>query len=69
MYKNDKNVHVINLLNINGEVVTTFVNQNLKPGYYTLDININELGIPSGVYYYRIESGPYSETKTMVIAK
>lgn len=59
----------IKLYNSNGEVVATFVDQLLKPGNYTLDINVQQLGLPSGVYYYRIESGPYSETKSLVITK
>ncbi len=59
----------IKLYNSNGEVVATFVDQLLKPGNYTLDINIEQLGLSSGVYYYRIESGPYSDTKSLVITK
>ncbi|HPI19410.1 MAG TPA: choice-of-anchor D domain-containing protein [Candidatus Kapabacteria bacterium] len=59
----------IKLYNANGEVVATFVDQLLQPGNYTLEIDVQQLDIPSGIYYYRLESGPYSETKSMVITK
>ncbi len=59
----------IALYNSYGEKVGTFVNQKLKPGEYELSINISRLDLPSGVYYYKIKSGPYTETKPMVISK
>ncbi len=59
----------IDLYNENGYIVANLIDQVLKPGYYSLDINVQSLDIPSGVYYYRIESGPYSKTKKMLIIK
>ncbi|HPO62055.1 MAG TPA: T9SS type A sorting domain-containing protein [Candidatus Kapabacteria bacterium] len=59
----------IKLYNTNGDFVANLVEQILKPGYYSLDINVLELDIPDGLYYYKIESGLYYETKKMVIAK
>jgi len=59
----------ISLYNNNGEKVATLINQNLKPGEYELTVNVNELGLPSGTYFYKIESGPYIDSKGMTITK
>lgn len=55
------------LFNSMGEIIQTLIDQPLKAGSYQLDLSTNVL--PSGVYYYRIMSGVYTETKQMVIAK
>ncbi|MCX7737249.1 MAG: choice-of-anchor D domain-containing protein [Candidatus Kapabacteria bacterium] len=59
----------ISLYNSAGEKVTTLINQTLKPGQYTLTIDLNALGLSSGVYHYKIESGPFSDSKAMIIVK
>lgn len=55
------------LYNSMGEMVETLVDQPLKAGAYQLDLST--VTLPSGVYHYRITSGPYTETKQMVISK
>jgi len=60
---------VISLYNTNGQKVMTFVNEVLKPGDYNLVINIDELGLSNGTYLYKFESGPYNETKQLVISR
>lgn len=57
----------ITLYNSMGEVIDTLIDQSLKAGAYQLDLSTSTL--PSGTYMYRIISGPYTETKQMVIAK
>lgn len=53
--------------NIQGKEITTLVNLQLQPGIYEVDWNASEY--PSGVYFYKLESGDYSETKRMVLIK
>jgi len=60
---------VISLYNTFGQKVATLVNEVLKPGYYNLTINIDELGLSNGTYIYKFESGPYTESKQMVISR
>ena len=43
------------------------VNGVLSPGYYEVDFDGS--GLSSGVYYYRIESGEYSDMKKMMLVK
>ena len=43
------------------------VDQNMERGTYEIEFNANEL--PSGVYYYRIQAGNFSNTKKMILLK
>ncbi len=55
------------LYNSLGEQVMLLVDDVLDEGGYSVALPVNDL--PSGLYYYRLTSGPYSETRQMIIAK
>lgn len=55
------------VFNMLGEEVTTLVNQSMTPGSYSIDFDA--AGLSSGMYFYRIESQGYSQTKRMVLLK
>lgn len=57
----------LTIYNALGKEVTILVNQQLQPGTYETDWDAS--AYPSGVYYYRIESGNFTETKKMVLIK
>lgn len=50
-----------------GREVTTLVNKQLQPGTY--EVEWDGTNYPSGVYYYTLAAGDYSETKKMVLIK
>jgi hypothetical protein len=50
-----------------GKEVITLVNENKEAGFYTVDFNGSSLA--SGVYYYRLSSGNFNETKKMILVK
>ena len=50
-----------------GRQIETLVNQQLPPGIYEVDWNA--AGYSSGVYYYRLSSGIFSETKKLILIK
>ena len=50
-----------------GREISTIVNEELKPGTYEVDFDGTNL--PSGVYYYKLMTGDYSETKKMILLK
>ncbi len=50
-----------------GKEVATLVDQNLTPGSYSVDFEASSL--PSGMYFYRIETPGFSETKRMALVK
>jgi len=50
-----------------GREVTTLVNQELKPGSY--EVEWDGSNYPSGVYFYKLISDSFTETKKMVLVK
>ncbi|QQS66765.1 MAG: IgGFc-binding protein [Chlorobiota bacterium] len=54
------------LFNKNGELISELINENLKKGDYILEIDASKL--PSGVYYYKLRSGSWSQTKSLIIS-
>jgi len=50
-----------------GREIATLVNESLHAGSYTVDWNANEY--TSGVYFYKIQSGDFVETKNMFFVK
>jgi hypothetical protein len=57
----------IRVYNVLGEEVGTVVNGQLQPGTY--QATFDAAGLPSGVYYYTMKAGSFSETKTMTLVK
>jgi parallel beta-helix repeat protein len=57
----------LKIYDITGKEIATLVNQKLSPGIY--EITWDASGYSSGVYFYRIEVGEYSNTKKLVLIK
>ncbi len=57
----------LKIYDITGREIQTLVNEVKQAGYYTVDFNGSNLS--SGVYFYRIQSGDFVQTKRMVILK
>lgn len=58
---------VLKIFDALGREVETLVNEALQPGTYSVDWNASEF--PSGVYYYRLKSNDFTETKRMTLIK
>ena len=50
-----------------GREVSELVNESLSNGSYKVDFNASEL--TSGVYFYKLSAGDFSETKMMMLVK
>jgi D-alanyl-D-alanine carboxypeptidase len=50
-----------------GKEVKVLVNRELKPGAYETDWNAS--GNPSGIYFYKLESKGFTQTKKMILVK
>jgi len=50
-----------------GKEVTTLVSSNLTPGFYKYDFDAS--GLPSGVYFYQLSAGDFTETKKLNVVK
>lgn len=57
----------LKVYNILGKLVTTLFNESLSAGNYT--INFNASNLPSGVYFYTLQSGKYNSTKKLLLLK
>jgi len=57
----------LNIYNMLGELVSTLVNEQKKPGYYEYKFDASNLA--SGVYFFRIKAGDFVETKKMLLLK
>ena len=65
--KGIKGIVTLSIFDVLGREVATLINEQLTPGTYTIDWNAS--AFPSGIYFYRIQSGDYTETKRMTLIK
>ena len=61
-----KHVKLI-VYDIQGKEVTTLVNEKLSAGSY--EVEWDGTGYPSGVYFYKLETEDFIDTKKMVLLK
>jgi len=63
---------VLRVYDILGRLVRTIVDEDMSPGFYTMQWDgLNESGvrISSGVYFYSITAGDFRKTKKMLLIK
>ena len=67
-YQLPMNSHVeLTVYDVLGREVATLVNEKQTAG--THSVNFNASNLPSGVYFYRMQSGAVSETKKLILIK
>jgi len=57
----------LKIFNLLGREVATMVNEEKKPGSY--EVTWNAAGFPSGIYFYRLTAGSFTETKKLVLVR
>jgi hypothetical protein len=57
----------LKIYNLKGSLVTTYFNGFIKAGNYNVDFDGSKL--TSGIYFYKLTVGEFSETKKMMIVK
>lgn len=57
----------LNIFDVTGKVVSSIVNERLNAGSYSFDFKPGELS--SGVYFYKLESGEFTDIKKMILVK
>jgi ligand-binding sensor domain-containing protein len=58
---------VVKVFNILGKEIATLVSQDLLPGRH--NITWNAEGMPSGIYFYRLETGVFVETRKLIVLR
>ncbi|MGE5435712.1 MAG: T9SS type A sorting domain-containing protein, partial [Syntrophothermus sp.] len=59
----------IKVYDILGNLIKELVNENKLKGKYSTNLNVNDINLSSGIYFYNINAGEYVKTKKMVILK
>ena len=62
----------LTVYNVLGQQVTTLVNEKLSPGSYEADWDGRSDGgseVASGIYFYRLHTEAYTQTKKMILLK
>lgn len=57
----------LKIYNILGKEVASLINEDMKPGYYNYEWSGQNL--PSGIYYYKMETDEFNETRKMILIK
>jgi len=57
----------LKIFDVMGREVSTIVNEDLQAGSYSRQWSA--VGFPSGVYFYRLQAGGYTETKRLIILR
>jgi plastocyanin len=58
---------VVKVFNLLGKELTTLVNGDESAGSH--EIQYDATNLPSGIYFYRVQTGNFSQTKRMVLMK
>jgi hypothetical protein len=57
----------LDVFNILGQKVASLINRRMEAGLHT--VNFNATNLSSGVYFYRLQSGSFVQTKKMMLIK
>ncbi|HAP36423.1 MAG TPA: T9SS C-terminal target domain-containing protein, partial [Bacteroidetes bacterium] len=57
----------LKIYDVVGRETATLVNKNLSAGSYEVKFDASQ--VPSGVYFYTLQTAHYSETKKMILTK
>lgn len=52
-----------------GNEAAILVSEDQSPGEYEIKFDANEFGLSSGIYFYRLNAGNYSDIKKMILMK
>jgi hypothetical protein len=61
------NLITLKVYDVLGNEIATLVNEEKPAGIY--EVEWNAIGLPSGVYFYRLQANSFIETKKMILMK
>lgn len=63
----ENNFVTLKVYDVSGRLIKELVNDFRTAGNYS--VNFNASGIPSGIYFYKLESGSFTDVKKMILVK
>ena len=63
------NYVTLKVFDLLGKEVAQLVNEKQNAGSYAVDFNSSEFSLPSGIYFYTLNAGEYTETRKMILVK
>ena len=60
---------ILRIYDILGKEIATLVKEEKSPGNYEVAFNTGDYSLPSGIYFYKLTAGSFSETKKMLLLK
>ncbi len=63
----ESNFVILKVYDVRGREIAALVNERLQPGIY--EAEFDGIALPSGVYFYSLQSGDFRETKKMALIK
>ncbi len=64
---NSERLVILKVYDILGREVSTLIEEEKKPGSYKVTFNAEEL--PSGIYFYKLTTGEFTQTRKLVLLK
>jgi len=52
-----------------GNEIAALVNENKNAGSYSITFDAGKYNLSSGVYFYKLQAGEFSDTKRMILVK
>lgn len=59
----------LSVFDLSGKEVSVLVNENLQSGTYEYEFDAKTLNLSSGAYFYKIQTGDFSQIKKMILTK
>ncbi len=59
----------LKLFDITGKEIATLINEVKEAGYYNYNLDASELELTSGIYFYKLQTGEFSEVKKLVLLR
>ncbi len=63
----------LRVFDILGREVATLVNEGKEPGVYEVvfpnEETLRETSLPSGIYFYKLQTGAFAQTKKMILLR
>ncbi|MBE2257086.1 MAG: T9SS type A sorting domain-containing protein [Ignavibacteria bacterium] len=65
----ERSLVTFKVYDINGKMIELLINEIKEPGFHSIEFNAQKFNLSSGVYFYKIQTVRFTETKSMILIK